>query len=79
MKCTTSYRNCCNQQEFLDLEYVKKLRDGHICRGRQVFDVKLIDVIGNKDTALKWLQEKKAISKDLDLVNVKLNCKRSVD
>ena len=59
----------------LDLEYVKKLADGRIYSGRQALDLKLIDAIGNEDTALKWLQEKKGISKDLDVVDVKLSRK----
>lgn len=59
----------------LDLEYVKKLADGRIYSGRQAFDLKLIDAIGNEDTALKWLQEQKGISEDLDVVDVRLSRK----
>ena len=59
----------------LDLEYVKKLADGRIYSGRQALDLKLIDAIGNEDTAIKWLQEQKGISKDLDVVDVRLSRK----
>ena len=34
---------------------------------------KLIDEIGNEDSAIKWLEEKKDIEKNLKILEVKLN------
>jgi protease-4 len=59
----------------LDLDYVKKLADGRIYSGRQALDLKLIDAIGNEDTALEWLQTKKGISTNLEVLDVRLSSK----
>ena len=59
----------------LDLDYVKKLADGRIYSGRQALDLKLIDAIGNEDTALEWLQTKKGISTNLEVLEVRLSPK----
>ncbi len=56
----------------LDIEYVKKLADGRIYSGRQALDLKLIDAIGNEDTARNWLEKEKNISKDLAVHDIKL-------
>jgi protease-4 len=59
----------------LDLDYVKKLADGRIYSGRQALDLKLVDAIGNEDTAIEWLQTKKDISPDLEVLDVRLSSK----
>ncbi len=59
----------------LDIEYVKKLADGRIYSGRQAFDLKLIDAIGNEDTARDWLEKEKGVSKGLEVVNVRLRAR----
>lgn len=59
----------------LDIEYVKKIADGRVYSGRQALDLKLVDAIGNSDTALKWLHDKKNISEGLDVVDVRLKSK----
>lgn len=56
----------------LDVEYVRKLADGRIYSGRQALDLKLIDAIGNEDTARNWLEKEKDISKDLAVHDIKL-------
>lgn len=56
----------------LDIEYVKKISDGRIYSGRQALDLKLIDAIGNEDTARNWLEKEKEISKDLAVYDIKL-------
>lgn len=56
----------------LDIEYVKKLADGRIYSGRQALDLKLVDAIGNEDTARNWLEKEKEISKDLAIQDIKL-------
>jgi protease-4 len=56
----------------LDLNYVKTIADGRIYSASKALKLKLIDAIGNEDTAVDWLREKKNISKDLELVEVSL-------
>lgn len=56
----------------LDIDYVKKLADGRIYSGRQALDLKLVDAIGNEDTARNWLEKEKDISKDLVVHDIKL-------
>jgi len=56
----------------LDIEYVKKLADGRIYSGRQALDLKLIDAIGNEDTAKSWLKTEKGISENLLVRDIKL-------
>lgn len=48
-----------------------RLADGRVYTGRQAVAKKLIDELGNEDTALKWLQEKKKISKKLKIITWK--------
>ena len=59
----------------LDIQQVRKLADGRIYSGRQALDLKLIDAIGNEDTAIEWLQEKKGIAKELEVIDVKLKAR----
>ncbi len=59
----------------LDLAYVRKIADGRIYSGPQALDLKLVDAIGNEDTALKWLQSVKGVSKDLKIIDVSLKPK----
>lgn len=56
----------------LDLDYVRKIADGRIYSGRQALKLKLIDAIGNEDTAIEWLQEEKGMAKDLEVIDVRL-------
>lgn len=64
----------------LDLSYVKKLADGRIYSGRQALELKLIDAIGDEDTAVEWLQKNKDIDKTLGVVDVSLyNKDRFID
>lgn len=56
----------------LKLEDVKILADGRIYSGRQALKLKLIDAIGDEDTAIEWLQKNKGISENLEVVDVRL-------
>lgn len=56
----------------LDIEYVKKLADGRIYSGRQALDLKLIDAIGNEDTAKSWLEKEKGISENISIKDLKV-------
>ncbi len=45
------------------------LGDGRVYTGRQALDADLVDGIGGEDIALKWLQDTRDISEDLDIVD----------
>lgn len=57
----------------LDLDFVRKIADGRIYSAKLAMQYKLIDEIGNEDSAIKWLEEKKDIEKNLKIFEVKLN------
>jgi protease IV len=50
-------------------ERVAVLADGRIYSGRQAVAEKLIDALGGEDVALKWLQDDRKVSKDINIVN----------
>lgn len=60
----------------LDIEYVKKVADGRIYSGRQAMDLKLIDEVGNEDTAIEWLEKERKITKDLKIIDINLKRKK---
>jgi protease-4 len=62
----------------LDIAHVKKLADGRIYSGRQALDLKLVDAIGNEATAREWLDKEKGISKDLEVINVRLKAREKL-
>lgn len=49
-----------------------RLADGRVYTGRQALAVKLIDELGNEDSAVKWLQKEKKISKKLKITTWKV-------
>ncbi|MDG1436647.1 MAG: signal peptide peptidase SppA [Rickettsiaceae bacterium] len=51
---------------------VKILADGRIYSGRQALKLKLIDAIGDEDTAIEWLWKNKGISENIEVVDVRL-------
>ena len=44
------------------------LLDGSVFTGKQALDRKLIDALGNEDTAKQWLVEEKKVDKELKVV-----------
>ena len=56
----------------LTAEEVLTLADGRIYTGRQAVANKLIDAIGDEETALKWLQENKELSDTLEVKDMKI-------
>jgi protease-4 len=48
---------------------IMNLADGRVYSGRQAVKNSLIDAIGGEEIALKWLQDKKKISKKLKITN----------
>jgi protease IV len=53
----------------LSIERVKVLADGRVYTGRQAVTAKLIDAVGGEEVALEWLQAKKSVSKDLEILD----------
>lgn len=56
----------------LDPAVARELADGRIFSGAQALEAKLIDALGDEAAAIKWLQEKKGIDKDLPVKTWKL-------
>ena len=61
------------KRRHLDLDFVKKIADGRIYSAKLALQYKLIDEIGNEDSAIKWLEEKKDVAHDLKVLEIKLN------
>lgn len=56
----------------LKVEQAKQIADGRIYSGRQALQIGLVDAIGGEDEAVKWLQEKKQIDKNLKVKEYRL-------
>jgi protease-4 len=59
----------------LDINYVRKIADGRIYSSQKALELKLIDAIGSEEEGIKWLRDKRNISKDLKIINIKLKSK----
>ncbi|MGI9374424.1 MAG: signal peptide peptidase SppA [Hyphomicrobiales bacterium] len=59
------------QRRKMDETEARKLGDGRVYTGRQALEVKLIDAIGGEDVAVKWLRDKKKLSKELKVITWK--------
>ncbi len=53
----------------LSIERVRVLADGRVYTGRQAVTAKLIDAVGGEEVALEWLQTRKSVSKDLEVLD----------
>jgi protease IV len=53
----------------LSIERVKVLADGRVYTGRQAVAAKLIDALGGEEVALEWLQTRKSVQKDLEVLD----------
>jgi protease-4 len=60
------------QRRNLNINFVKKIADGRIYSSKLALEYKLIDEIGNEDSAIKWLEEKMNITKGLRISEIKL-------
>lgn len=50
-------------------EQVVKLADGRVYSGREALNLKLIDAIGGEEEAVAWLEQKRGIPKNLDIMD----------
>ena len=55
----------------VDTATVPGLEKGRVFTGRQALSLKLVDEIGGEEEAVKWLEEKRSIKKDLKIVDKK--------
>ena len=53
----------------LPRDEVVKLADGRVYSGKRALQVKLIDAIGGEEDAVKWLEEKRNIPKNLEILD----------
>ena len=59
----------------LPKEQVIKIADGRVYTGRQAYDLKLVDMLGNTDEALKWLHTERNIDSSLKVMEIELKPK----
>jgi protease-4 len=57
----------------MDDAQLEKVADGRVFTGRQAIDLKLVDQLGDEQTAVAWLVEQKGVKKDLPVRDYKLN------
>jgi len=57
----------------MDDTQLEKVADGRVFTGRQAIDLKLVDQLGDEQTAVAWLVEQKGVKKDLPVRDYKLN------
>jgi protease IV len=58
------FRGMVRDRRHMDDAALERVADGRVFTGRQAVDLKLIDRIGNEDTALEWLSKEKGIPAD---------------
>lgn len=66
------------ERRALSQKEIDGIKDGRVLTGRQALKLKLVDEIGGQEQALKWLQEKKGVSKKLKVINVKLDIEKKL-
>ncbi|MGB0086163.1 MAG: signal peptide peptidase SppA [Rhodomicrobiaceae bacterium] len=52
-------------------DVIEQVKTGRIYTGRQAIQIGLVDEIGDEQTALKWLQEKRGVPKDIEIIDRK--------
>jgi protease-4 len=55
------FRGLVAERRHLDADGIEKAADGRVFTGRQGFELKLVDALGNEDTAREWLAKEKNI------------------
>ena len=71
------FRGLVAERRSIDPYAVPGLTDGRIYSGRQALQHKLIDQIGGEKDAVTWLEEKRQVPEDLDIVDWKKKDKDS--
>jgi protease-4 len=66
------FRGMVQDRRKLAADQLDKVADGRVFTGRQALDLKLIDQIGNEQTAIDWLAKSKGIDADLPVKDWRL-------
>jgi protease-4 len=66
------FRGMVQDRRKLTAEQLDKVADGRVFTGRQALDLKLIDQIGNEQTAIDWLAKSKGIDANLPVKDWRL-------
>ena len=67
------FRNMVQDRRKLTGEALDKVADGRVFTGRQAIDLKLIDEIGNEQTAIDWLAKNKGVDAKLPVRDWRLD------
>lgn len=76
--CYEYFVNLVATRRGLTHEEVKKIADGRIYTGRQALNLKLVDEVGDIDSAVKWLNNNKRIPVNLELKEIPLKSSNSL-
>jgi protease-4 len=66
------FRGMVQDRRKLTADQLDKVADGRVFTGRQALDLRLIDQIGNEQTAIDWLAKSKGIDADLPVKDWRL-------
>ena len=58
------FRGVVQDRRQLDQALLEKVSDGRVFTGRQALELKLVDALGNEQTAIDWLAKEKSIDRD---------------
>jgi protease IV len=67
------FRGLVKERRGMDDALLQKVADGRVFTGRQAVDLKLIDQLGDEDTAIAWLVAEKKVKSDLPVRDYTLN------
>src|SRR6266566_6764957 len=69
------FRSLVKERRRLDDGALERVADGRVFTGRQGVEVKLVDELGNEQTAVAWLAKEKGVKSDLPVRDFKLSPK----
>jgi protease-4 len=67
------FRGLVKERRGMDDALLAKVADGRVFTGRQAVDLKLIDQLGDENTAIAWLVAEKKVKSDLPVRDYRLN------
>lgn len=77
LEAKTWFLGMVGKRRSLDPQSVPGLTDGRIYSGRQALQHKLIDQLGGEDDAVKWLEEKRKLKTDLEIIDWEFSSSKS--
>ena len=63
------FLNILSENREIENETLRIISDGRIFTGKQAKELNLIDFIGSKSDAIRWLKEKAKVSPDIDIID----------